>query len=234
MRLHDDFSRPVRIDRAAHEWVASPMPGVTRMMLDRIGDEVARATSLVRYAPNSVFSPHAHGGGEEILVLKGEFADEHGRYPAGSYLRNPVGTAHAPRVGEQGAEIFVKLHQFDPRDQRQCALDTTVSAWLPGRVTGHQVMPLHRFGSERVRLVQWPADTRLQRRRFFGGAEFLILAGEVETNHGVLGPEAWLRLPPHAEVELTTGNRPVLAWIKSGHLAQAVTAAQEQGGQAGE
>jgi hypothetical protein len=67
------------------------MPGVERMMLDRIGDEVARATSLVRYAPNSTFSPHVHGGGEEFFVLEGEFGDEHRTYPAGTYVRNPIG-----------------------------------------------------------------------------------------------------------------------------------------------
>jgi hypothetical protein len=33
--------------------------------------EVARATSIVRYAPQSRFSPHTHGGGEEFLVLDG-------------------------------------------------------------------------------------------------------------------------------------------------------------------
>jgi quercetin dioxygenase-like cupin family protein len=210
------------------------MPGVTRMMLDRIGDEVARATSLVRYAPNSVFSPHTHGGGEEILVLKGEFADEHGRYPAGSYLRNPVGTAHAPRVGEQGAEIFVKLHQFDARDQRQCALDTTVAAWLPGRVPGYQVMPLHRFGPERVRLLRWPANTTLETRRFPGGAELLLLEGGIETNYGALAPEAWLRLPTGAELDVSTGSAPVLAWLKSGHLSEFATLVPGQGTQADE
>src|SRR6516165_7170873 len=55
----------------------------------RIGDEVARATSVVRYAPKSRFSAHIHGGGEEFLVLDGVFQDEHGDFPVGSYIRNP-------------------------------------------------------------------------------------------------------------------------------------------------
>ena len=96
MRLNADFSKRVVIRPDDYEWVASPMPGVERMMLDRIGDEVARATSLVRYAPNSRFSAHVHGGGEEFLVLEGTFADEHGQYPAGTYIRNPIGTGHTP------------------------------------------------------------------------------------------------------------------------------------------
>jgi quercetin dioxygenase-like cupin family protein len=102
------------------------MPGVERMMLDRVGDEVARATSLVRYQPGSTFSPHVHGGGEEFFVLEGEFGDEHGLYPAGTYFRNPIGTRHTPRVGDEGRTIFVKLHQFEKADQRSVNLDTKV------------------------------------------------------------------------------------------------------------
>ena len=78
MRLNANFQERVVLRPEDHQWVPSPMPGVTRMMLDRVGEEVARATSLVRYAPQSQFSPHAHGGGEEFLVLEGVFADEHG------------------------------------------------------------------------------------------------------------------------------------------------------------
>jgi len=78
MRINSDFSQRVVIRPEDYHWVDSPMPGVERMMLDRIGDEVARATSLVRYAPNSTFSPHVHSGGEEFFVLEGEFGDEHG------------------------------------------------------------------------------------------------------------------------------------------------------------
>lgn len=51
MQLNADFSERVVVRPEDYSWVDSPMPGVERMMLDRIGDEVARATSLVRYAP---------------------------------------------------------------------------------------------------------------------------------------------------------------------------------------
>ena len=76
MELNADFSKRVAVHAARMPWVASPMPGVDRRMLDRIGEEVARATSIVRYAPGSHFSPHTHGGGEEFLVLEGVFTDE--------------------------------------------------------------------------------------------------------------------------------------------------------------
>jgi anti-sigma factor ChrR (cupin superfamily) len=91
MRLNADFDQRVVVLPGDYEWVPTPVPGVPRMMLDRIGGEVARATSVVRYDPDSEFPPHWHDGGEEILVLEGEFADEHGGYPAGqAAIRQPA------------------------------------------------------------------------------------------------------------------------------------------------
>jgi len=99
MRINADFSKRVVIDTAAMEWEDSPMAGVQRRKLDRIGEEVARATSLVKYDPESYFSAHTHSGGEEFLVLDGVFSDEHGDYPAGTYVRNPIGSSRALRPG---------------------------------------------------------------------------------------------------------------------------------------
>ena len=95
--VNADFElRALALPPVPGDWIASPMPGVQRRLLDRVGGEVARATSLVRYSPESRFQFHAHGGGEEILVLEGVFSDEQGDYPAGTYVRNPPGTGHAP------------------------------------------------------------------------------------------------------------------------------------------
>jgi anti-sigma factor ChrR (cupin superfamily) len=63
MKLHADLSQRVVIESESLDWVDSPMVGVQRRMLERDGEEVARATSIVRYAPNSHFSAHTHGGG---------------------------------------------------------------------------------------------------------------------------------------------------------------------------
>jgi len=99
MNLNSDFGARAAVHAARLDWTPSPIPGVDRRMLDRIGDEVARATSIVRYAPHSRFSPHTHGGGEEFLVLDGVFQDEHGDYPTGTYVRNPPATSHTPGNG---------------------------------------------------------------------------------------------------------------------------------------
>lgn len=162
IEVNADFSQPVVIKPDDYQWEASPMPGVDRMKLDRIGDEIARATSLVRYQPNSHFSPHEHSGGEEIFVLEGVFGDEHGAYPAGTYIRNPIGTKHQPVIGGEGATIFVKLHQFHQLDQSQFTIDTNKQAWRPGLVDGLTVMPLHHFEGENIGLVRWAPNTQFQ------------------------------------------------------------------------
>ena len=108
MEINADFAKRVLVHSDALPWVPSPMPGVERRTLDRIGDEVARATSILRYAPHSTFSPHMHGWGEEFIVLEDVFQDEHSYYPAGTYMRNPPTSRHRPG-SKSGCTIFVKL-----------------------------------------------------------------------------------------------------------------------------
>ena len=124
MRINAEFNERAAVIADDSQWVHSPESGVERQMLDRIGDEVARATSIVRYAPGSSFATHQHAKGEEFLVLDGIFSDESGHYPAGSYVRNPPGSAHAP-YSDEGCRILVKLRQFDAQDLDQFSVDTT-------------------------------------------------------------------------------------------------------------
>ena len=109
-RINTDFTRHVVVATDELPWTASPQAGVERRLLDRVGGEVARATSLVRYAPSGAFPAHDHGLGEEFLVLAGVFSDEHGDYPAGTFLLHAEGFSHAP-FSKQGCLLFVKLRQ---------------------------------------------------------------------------------------------------------------------------
>jgi len=84
-----------------------------RRMLERNGGEVARATSVVRYAPGAHFDAHRLDLGEEIVVLAGTFSDESGDHGPGSYLRNPPGTGHA-LCSTDGCTLFVKLRSCNP------------------------------------------------------------------------------------------------------------------------
>ena len=140
MALNADFSARVVIDTRAAPWIASPQPGEDRKLLDRVGDEVARSTSIVRYAPGSAFASHEHTLGVEFLVLAGTFADESGEYPTGTYVRNPPGSRHRP-TSTSGCELFVKLRQFQTEDSSRVVIDTRRAEWRPGLVPGFGAPP---------------------------------------------------------------------------------------------
>jgi len=218
MQLNADFARRAVVHAGRLDWVASPMRGVDRRMLDRIGDEVARATSIVRYAPDSHFSPHVHDGGEEFLVLDGVFQDEHGDYPAGSYVRNPPTSRHTPGSAA-GCTIFVKLWQFDPADRTEVTLATADGTFMPaeGRPSV-SVLPLFQDAVEQVRIEAWAPDARIDLPAP-AGLELLVLEGSFEAFGERFVEHSWLRLPVGDAFAGTTGPQGCRVWAKSGHLS---------------
>ncbi|ROU01238.1 cupin domain-containing protein [Histidinibacterium lentulum] len=205
MEINADFTARTLVRFADAPWTPSPSPGVERKMLDRIGGEVARATSLVRFAPGSAFAPHTHGGGEEYLVLEGTFQDESGDYPAGSYVRNPPTSRHTPAAAE-GATIFVKLHQFDPSD-RTPVHERTDEARLLFANAEEEV---------RIRILTPHEELRLDAS---GGAEIFLLDGAVTEAGDTLAPWDWLRLPPGSTPLIAAGPHGAKLWTKTGHLS---------------
>ncbi|EGE58452.1 UNVERIFIED_ORG: quercetin dioxygenase-like cupin family protein [Rhizobium esperanzae] len=218
MRLNDDFTKPTVVHAAKLDWVASPARGVDRRMLYRVGEEVARATSIVRYAAGSVFPSHTHMGGEEILVLDGIFQDEHGRFPAGSYFRNPPGTSHAPASAD-GCTIFVKLWQFRAGDEAQIV--RRPGEGEPG-VQNDAVTATILFddGHEQVYLQRWgrSASTKLSNHR---GLELLVLEGELSVGTERLRSQSWMRLPEGENLLASAGPEGAYAWIKDAPLQHA-------------
>ena len=220
MHLNADFSERVVIRPADYQWVASPMPGVERMMLDRIGDELARATSLVRYAPGSVFSEHVHTGGEEFLVLEGEFGDDHQVYPSGTYVRTPIGTSHTPKVGDQGCLILVQLQQFAADDQAQIVIDTRTTQWSQGLVPGLKVLGMHEYEGEHVALVRWAPDTLFNPHKHWGGEEVFVIEGVFYDEYGEYPAGSWIRSPHLSEHTPFTKSEGALIYVKVGHLGE--------------
>lgn len=217
MKLHADLSHRVVVESESLDWVDSPMVGVQRRMLERDGEEVARATSVVRYAPDSHFSAHTHGGGEEFLVLDGIFSDEYGDYPAGTYIRNPVGSTHTP-FSKEGCTILVKLWQMHPDDQKRVAIATKESPWANGLVKGLQVMPLHSYGTENVALVKWDAGTYFQPHMHLGGEEIFVVDGVFEDEFGSYPKGTWLRNPSGSR-HMPFSKSGCLIYVKVGHLS---------------
>jgi anti-sigma factor ChrR (cupin superfamily) len=217
MRINADLTERAVVRTAELPWVASPLPGVERKMLDRDGGEVARATSLVRYAPGSVFDAHEHGGGEEFLVLEGVFSDEHGDYPAGTYVRNPPGSRHRP-FSKEGCTLFVKLRQIAPEDGARVVIDTAKAEWKPYPGAEGLVMTmLHTHGRERVYMLRWGAGVGYPMHRHAGGEETFVLAGELADNHGTYPAGTWIRNPVGSEHE-PFSREGALILVKSGHL----------------
>jgi len=218
LEINSAFDQRAAVHAAHLGWVASPMAGVERRMLDRIGDEVARATSIVRYAPGSRFAAHTHGGGEEFFVLEGIFQDERGDYPAGTYVRNPPTSRHTPG-SERGCVILVKLWQFQPDDRRHVVVDTRSleARPLPDR-PGVAVIPLHAGPYEVVRIEHWAPDRQISLHGH-GGFEALVLDGSFTEADAMFTYQSWLRLPPSATLSAKAGEDGARVWIKTGHLS---------------
>jgi quercetin dioxygenase-like cupin family protein len=216
MRINDELSKPVFVHAAKMDWVASPSAGVDRRMLFRIGGEVARATSVVRYARGSAFPRHTHGGGEEVLVLQGVFQDEHGDYPAGTYFRNPPGTSHVP-ASKDGCTIFVRLWQFRDEDRMQIVCRPGQGQQVEPRSGAIRAIVLFDDGHEEVRLEDWqPGETiKVANRR---GLEFFVLSGALKIGSEVLEPQSWGRLPAGVELNATVGSQGARIWMKGAAL----------------
>ncbi|MEX0329026.1 MAG: cupin domain-containing protein [Ruegeria sp.] len=206
MRINADFSKRAAVHFEDTEWVASPSAGVERKMLDRIGDEVARATTIVRFAPGSAFAAHTHDGGEEYLVLDGVFQDETGDFPVGSYVRNPPTTSHTPSASE-GATILVKLHQFDPDDRTEIRRSIND--------TGN--VKLFQDAHEDVQVQDWPAGEVIPLDATKGLEVFVVDGSFAESGEDFLAWD-WLRLPPGTHSEAIVGEGGARVWMKSGHL----------------
>lgn len=215
MELNADFGKRAVVHGGQIPWVASPMAGVDRRMLDRIGDEVARATSIVRYAKGSHFSAHTHTGGEEFLVLEGVFQDEHGDFPAGTYVRNPPTTSHTPG-SDEGCVIFVKLWQFDMGDRNQFRVDTNSGEYLPV-AEGVSRLMLHRDEKEVVCVEKWAAGAEVDLEAP-GGLEALVLEGGFTENDEAFAPQSWLRLPKGSGSKAVAGPDGAKVWFKRDHL----------------
>lgn len=215
MLVNADFSIPAIVTPRQHHWVPSPQPGVERVMLDRVGGEKARATSLVRYAPGSTFPAHQHPGGEEILVLSGTFSEGGAHYPAGWYMRNPPGSGHAPSTRE-GATLFVKLWQMPQSEGRRVRINTRdESCWTDQG--GRQSCLLFTADDEQVSLQRLgPAMPVFDRG--VEGAEVLILEGDLLQNGERHDSSTWMRLPSGHYPDLIAGSAGVTVYLKTGPL----------------
>ena len=216
--LNQNFHEKVVMQSSQFEFVSSPCDGVNRTLLERSEDsEYAISTTLVEFQPDSRFDEHIHDHGEELFVLEGTFSDEYGDYPEGSYIRNPNGTKHSP-FSKKGCKLFVKLRQFNNKDNKRIVINTNKQSWLPGLVKGLEVMPLHNFEHENTALVKWDKNTQFNFHQHFGGEEILVLNGTFYDEFGSYPKLTWIRNPHMSKHTPYTLDDGALIFVKTGHL----------------
>lgn len=205
---------------SALDWSASPSGTVWRKRFHRVGPaEAGQVTSMVRYEPGSSFPVHDHPDGEEILVLDGVFSDEHGDWPAGTYLLNPEGFRHAP-FSKPGCLLWVKLRQYSGSGRRHVAIDTTEMAWQPTDHGVHRKTLYDDTGFEdRVMIERWPAGFSPDVVDYPDGAELFVIEGSFEDEHGHYQAGSWLRLPANSS-HTPHSNAGCELYIKRGGLSQ--------------
>jgi quercetin dioxygenase-like cupin family protein len=202
------LARPLVIQTDEQPWARSPSPMVWRKRLEHSGPaEAGRVTSLVRYEAGSAFASHEHPDGEEILVLDGTFADEHDSYPAGTFLLNPEGFAHAPRCAD-GCLLFVKLRQ-SPGPRRGVRIDTRSAPFTDTGSRGVSRLELHAEPGfpEIIELFRMAPGSSLGPLSLGTGAaalEVLVLEGACRDGQASYGPRTWLRFFPGAPLNLVS------------------------------
>jgi anti-sigma factor ChrR (cupin superfamily) len=220
--LNADFTQRIVMPTVEMDWQASPSPTVWRKRLDLTDGEYGRVTSVVRYAAESSFHTHGHPAGEEILVLEGVFSDEHGDYPAGSYLLNPKGFRHTP-FSREGCVLFVKLCQYAGDDRAHLAVDTAAEPWTNGSERGLDVLPLYSdLGwPETMCLERLAPGTVLSSETCRGGKEIFVIEGRLDDDDGSYPAGTWLRLPPGA-AHAPRSAAGCTCYVKRNHLAEMI------------
>jgi len=112
VKLHQfqtDDNRRVCIDTNTAQW----LPGQKNLQVLPLYELKSEAVALVSWPANACLGAHSHPGGEEIFVISGEFSDELGNYPAGTWLRNPPASRHSPTV-KTDTLIWVKTGHLQP------------------------------------------------------------------------------------------------------------------------
>lgn len=220
LAINGDLTARVAVDTSRMDWSPSPSGTVWRKRVHLVGSaESGQVTSVVRYEPGSTFHGHEHPDGEEILVLEGVFSDEHGDWPAGTYLLNPEGFRHVP-FSREGCVLFVKLRQFPGRTRAHVVTRTDTVAWQPTARACVAVRPLYSQAgfTDSMRLERWSAGARLGCVEYPHGAELFVLDGAFADEDGAFARGAWLRLPPGATHSPWSADGCVL-YIKEGGFA---------------
>jgi anti-sigma factor ChrR (cupin superfamily) len=155
-------------------------------------------TLLTRFAPGGFFPLHGHPGGEEILVLQGNFADETGVHPPGTYMLNPEGFIHRP-YSDEGCLTFVKLRQHGGKARQQVKTNIYESSWQTSPIPQIEKKVLYEQTGfpEKVWIERWQPGTALSNVVNSEVKEIFVIEGTWSDELGSYPVGSWLRYPPN-------------------------------------
>lgn len=218
--LNTDLCLRIAVNTQAMDWTESAGGHVLRKRVHLSGPaESGQVTSIVRYMAGAHFPAHDHPQGEEILVLDGVFSDEHGDWPAGTYLLNPEGFRHSP-FSRTGCTLWVKLRQYPGADRRHLAVHSNDLTWATtddGRVARKLLYSQQPY-PDHTRLERWDSPSTRGELAFAKGAEVFVLDGGFEDEFGRHPRHSWLRIPAGGSVK-PTGGESCEVYIKEGGFA---------------
>lgn len=217
-----DLTRELRCDFSLREVVdtttlPAPVSGVAnvgRRMIECGATPLRRTTSITHYAPGEEMPSPPSAGGEELLVLQGEFSDEKVHYSAGMYLRN---VASVRRRTTSGCVLFEKVGHLGEDDRAPLMIDTRSSVWQPGMYEGLQNLLLAAVGTERTVLVRWAAGTQIPPHTHATVEETLVIEGELQDEFGAYPAGTWFRVP-QGSTHAPRSRHGALILIKVGHV----------------
>ncbi|MEH2249192.1 cupin domain-containing protein [Nostoc sp.] len=162
-KVNENLSVRVAVLSTALTWYNTEFTGISFLCFESDNEiQDHPVTMLSRFDPGGFFELHGHPGGEEILVLQGNFADETGIYPPGTYMLNPEGFIHHP-YSEEGCLTFVKLRQHGGKNRQRVQKNIYQLPWQSGIIPQIEVMPLYQEISfpEKVWIEHWQSSTAL-------------------------------------------------------------------------
>ena len=221
-----DLGRRVVLPWRTARWRAARERALEYRALEYVPGATPRLAAQLRLAPGVGSARLDAARDVELFVQRGLLVAEHGRCPAGVYLRLPaadageplgVPTLYADADGE--ALLYVAAGHIAPSDAERRRIDTNVpKLWLPGPVEGTEVLPLHGHGSANAMLIRWHGAVAFRPRLDPLGEELMVLEGCLHDADGDYPVGSWLRNPVPAW-QSWSGEPGTLVHYKSGHFA---------------
>lgn len=221
MHINYDIGKKAVVHGNRAKWRRNPDGMSESLYFDLVNGEKPVATLLTRLRKRALLPAEVLSGGKEMLVLEGDFQDERGDYPIGSYMRFPPGSKQES-YSDSGGLLFVKTWQFSRRDRTYVNIDAYGQAKKTYRTRpGVQIQQLYGDCREDVRIEHWDANHHIEVKQC-NGLEVLVLSGSCFEPSTGYEKYSWVRMPPNQPFKAIVGDKGARVFIKESHLVHEV------------